>query len=583
VERYDRDGNLYDQFSYKYAERDGRLERNRLYQLNDLADATNLYVNEPTGAKDIAYTGDVPFAPEATNVNSAYNYRYDQLGNLIKDEREGIVNIQWTVAGKVKQVEKTDGTVLTFAYGADGQRLWKEVTPPVLDDTGYREYYIRDAQGNIMATYRSQLLVVPSPEPQGYAASLRVTERPVYGSSRLGSYARAEELYDHPVVSTPAPDPVQPVDLHYELTDHLGNVTVVVTGRLLSGNGGGTPKQAELVSAQGYEAFGALLPGRNYSSDSYRFGFQGQEKDDEMHGATGTSYAFEYRIHDPRVGRFLSIDPLTWKYPYWSPYAFAGNMVIQYVELEGLEINIIKLDRIKSGRVTDIRVRRAEDVAGNVIDQNVTRNGVNYQGYAAIIFDPMNSDPSQRLRFAKDLADLTPDERRALATMSRTHTDKQYKTIGGDMHTDANIFQGSFTPLVTVGRPPATVNGVVVKPGAVIRSDDVPYVRTSAPGNPEEGMVPSYADQSFLNSIAAAVMGNSSIKEIDISMNLAIAPNVSNAELAYTRRVDAMGVESMKQYLYDHGVSKDVKINVSSTTNRGDQSSQGPSTTLRFR
>jgi RHS repeat-associated protein len=69
----------------------------------------------------------------------------------------------------------------------------------------------------------------------------------------------------------------------------------------------------------------------------YRFGFQGQEKDDEVYGAAGTSYAFEYRMHDPRIGRFLSIDPLAAKYPYNSPYAFAENRVIDGNELEGLE------------------------------------------------------------------------------------------------------------------------------------------------------------------------------------------------------------------------------------------------------
>lgn len=93
---------------------------------------------------------------------------------------------------------------------------------------------------------------------------------------------------------------------------------------------------------QEYEAFGSLLPGRNYSSSSYRFGFQGQEKDDEIYGAEGTALSFTYRIHDARVGRFLSIDPLAAKYPWNSPYAFAENAVIQYVELEGLEKGVKK-------------------------------------------------------------------------------------------------------------------------------------------------------------------------------------------------------------------------------------------------
>jgi len=72
------------------------------------------------------------------------------------------------------------------------------------------------------------------------------------------------------------------------------------------------------------------------NTKGYRFGFQGQEHDDEING-DGNSYAFEYRIHDPRIGRFLSIDPLAAKYPFYAPYVFSGNRVIDCSELEGLE------------------------------------------------------------------------------------------------------------------------------------------------------------------------------------------------------------------------------------------------------
>ena len=68
----------------------------------------------------------------------------------------------------------------------------------------------------------------------------------------------------------------------------------------------------------------------------YRYGFQGQERDDEIKG-TGNSYSFKYRMHDPRLGRFLSIDPLARDYPHNSPYAFSENRVIDAFELEGLE------------------------------------------------------------------------------------------------------------------------------------------------------------------------------------------------------------------------------------------------------
>ena len=42
-------------------------------------------------------------------------------------------------------------------------------------------------------------------------------------------------------------------------------------------------------------------------------------------------------MHDPRIGRFFAVDPLTKKYPWNSSYAFSENRVIDGVELEGLE------------------------------------------------------------------------------------------------------------------------------------------------------------------------------------------------------------------------------------------------------
>ena len=79
-----------------------------------------------------------------------------------------------------------------------------------------------------------------------------------------------------------------------------------------------------------------LLPNRHGSSTAYRYGFQRQEKDDEIKGE-GNSINYTFRMHDPRVGRFFARDPLSKKYPHYSPYSFGGNKVIQYNELEGLE------------------------------------------------------------------------------------------------------------------------------------------------------------------------------------------------------------------------------------------------------
>jgi hypothetical protein len=44
------------------------------------------------------------------------------------------------------------------------------------------------------------------------------------------------------------------------------------------------------------------------------------------------------RIYDTRLGRFLTVDPLTKSYPELTPYQFASNTPIQGIDLDGLEI-----------------------------------------------------------------------------------------------------------------------------------------------------------------------------------------------------------------------------------------------------
>ena len=79
-----------------------------------------------------------------------------------------------------------------------------------------------------------------------------------------------------------------------------------------------------------------MVPNRHGSTADYRYGFQGQEKDDEIKGE-GNSLNYTFRMHDPRVGRFFAVDPLTAQYPWYSPYQFSGNTPIRFVELEGME------------------------------------------------------------------------------------------------------------------------------------------------------------------------------------------------------------------------------------------------------
>ena len=90
------------------------------------------------------------------------------------------------------------------------------------------------------------------------------------------------------------------------------------------------------LSEKDYYPFGMVMPERNFSSDNYRFGFNSEENDDEIEGS-GNWQDYGMRVYNPRLGRFPSVDPLTNKFPFYSPYQFAGNKPIWALDLDGLE------------------------------------------------------------------------------------------------------------------------------------------------------------------------------------------------------------------------------------------------------
>ncbi|MCK6650352.1 MAG: hypothetical protein L6Q66_11915, partial [Bacteroidia bacterium] len=79
------------------------------------------------------------------------------------------------------------------------------------------------------------------------------------------------------------------------------------------------------------------MPGRQYvGATGYRYGFNGKESDDEVKGS-GNQQDYGMRIYDPRLGKFLSVDPLAASYSMLTPYQFACNSPIDGIDLDGLE------------------------------------------------------------------------------------------------------------------------------------------------------------------------------------------------------------------------------------------------------
>ncbi len=115
-------------------------------------------------------------------------------------------------------------------------------------------------------------------------------------------------------------------------------------------------------------AFGSIQGGRSYNSNSYRFGFQAREKDDELKGLSN-SYDFGNRFYDARLGRWLSIDPEAKLDSDMSPYNGFGNNPIMFIDPDGKKIvvpnvkdrvTILKLINSKSANVYAINDKTGE-------------------------------------------------------------------------------------------------------------------------------------------------------------------------------------------------------------------------------
>jgi RHS repeat-associated protein len=75
--------------------------------------------------------------------------------------------------------------------------------------------------------------------------------------------------------------------------------------------------------------FGSAIESRAFASGGYRYGMNGQEKDDELAG----TYSAEYWQYDARLGRRWNVDPVV--KPNFSPYITFANSPVIFIDPNG--------------------------------------------------------------------------------------------------------------------------------------------------------------------------------------------------------------------------------------------------------
>jgi RHS repeat-associated protein len=128
------------------------------------------------GTNRLSHVSDaIPFAWHTDDVDgqSNFNYTYDEIGNMTRDNAEHIDSISWNVYGKITRIKRRANSPrpdLEFAYSPDGHRVMKLVIPKQGETMNHYTYYVRDAQGNIMATYERSFEKVIDYDTLRYAA-----------------------------------------------------------------------------------------------------------------------------------------------------------------------------------------------------------------------------------------------------------------------------------------------------------------------------------------------------------------------------------------------------------------------------
>jgi len=206
------------------------------------------------------------------DIKDGSDYKYNKIGELIIDDGEGM-NLQWRLADhKLKSIERLDQNSpnVEFIYNPLGVRVAKILKPRSGGvKLGQKEwkvtYYTYDANGQLMATYDSEL----------YKDAKRtiLDEQYIYGSKRVGVLKANQIVYDDkPIEVSTSPKKENILGKkRYELTNHLGNVLARITDRKIY-NPTEQVYEPVITMKADYYAFGMLQPNRYEGTDESRLG-----------------------------------------------------------------------------------------------------------------------------------------------------------------------------------------------------------------------------------------------------------------------------------------------------------------------
>lgn len=284
------------------------------------------YSNQLKNVSDAVSTGNSMGFVDGNTNPALDDYEYDANGNMVKDRNKGITSITYNYLNLPELIIFENSNSIEYSYNAAGVKLKKTVieetaTPEVRKEVDYLDgfqyagevlNFFPTAEGYVRATPTGN--ITPGAPPTGYAYS----------------YV-------------------------YNYTDHLGNVRLSysmdhLTGKLkiLEENhyypfglrhgvyDTGGRKDFSRNPGDGIEPEPGLPPVLDYVTRmEYQYKYNGKEWQDEL----GLNfYDYGARNYDPTIGRWNAADPMAPKYFSHSPYAYALNNPVYFIDPDGMQV-----------------------------------------------------------------------------------------------------------------------------------------------------------------------------------------------------------------------------------------------------
>jgi RHS repeat-associated protein len=207
----------------------------------------------------------------------------------------------WDYKDQLKQVDLGGGGTAYYVYDASGERIRKVIvkTGGIIEQRVYLggfEIFRKHISGSL--DFERETLRISDDRK----AIVDIETKTVESGSTISSPTS---------------------NIRYQYDNHLGSASLELDS------------SANIISYEEYHPFGttSYRSGRTETEVSLkRYKYVGKERDEE----TGLYY-YGARYYAGWICRFVSVDPLQHKYPYYTPFQYAGNKPISYIDLDGLE------------------------------------------------------------------------------------------------------------------------------------------------------------------------------------------------------------------------------------------------------